>query len=65
MVLVSLNDSMLHCLIDMTVEDESEDRREVVRRKTAKYLLKAEQLYSNYLNSTTSHDNVYDWDVRE
>ena len=40
--------------------DENEKRRDIVRKKTAKYLMKAESLHIKYLAGGESTDH---WDV--
>ena len=40
--------------------DENEKRRDIVRKKTAKYLMKAESLHTKYLSGGESTDH---WDV--
>ena len=44
--------------------DDNLTRREVVRKKTAKYLLKAEKLYHLYLDSRERGVHGERWDVR-
>ena len=41
--------------------DDNTQRRDVVRRKTAKYLMKAEDIYNKYLAPKGPNDNR--WDV--
>ena len=48
-------------------EDENSTRREVVRRKTARYLMKAEELFHSHLaeDSATTHTEQQRWDVSD
>ena len=43
--------------------DENKARREVVRRKTARYLLKAEDIYNSYLASDKTAASSERWQV--
>jgi hypothetical protein len=43
--------------------DENSARREVVRRKTARYLAKAEKLHKKYLESNGDTSLSDRWDV--
>ena len=43
--------------------DDNKARREVVRRKTARYLLKAEDIYNTYLSSDKSTSSTERWHV--
>ena len=47
------------CAVFVAV-DENEKRRDIVRKKTAKYLMKAESLHTKYLSGGESTDH---WDV--
>lgn len=42
--------------VDVHIGDSDASRREAVRRKTAQYLMKAEDLYNNQLAATESDE---------
>ena len=56
----TLKYNRLHC--SCLTEDENAQRREVVRRKTARYLIKAEELYHKYLADVEEQERNR-WDV--
>ncbi|ELT94065.1 hypothetical protein CAPTEDRAFT_182282 [Capitella teleta] len=46
-------------------KDDNSTRREVVRRKTARYLMKAEELYHSHLSENQSKEEPQRWDVSD